>query len=98
MMELNKKVNVFNIDYEYELFGLFEKNIGLKKKIERIKSELEYVYFFLEKSDSFLKTNREYCPLFLGHSLLGGSNCFCSHSYKTTIVLLCSWVVRVFCS
>ena len=48
-MKENKSSNIFNIDYEYELYGLFDKNDGLKNKIEKIKQELEYIYFFFGK-------------------------------------------------
>ena len=66
-MNENKKLNVFNIDYEYELFGLLEKNDGLKKKIEKIRLELEYIYFFLESNETLLKTNKDYCPYYLDY-------------------------------
>ena len=64
-MEERKNSNIFNIDYEYELYGLFDKNDELKKKIEKIRQELEYIYFFLENSESCLKTNKYYCPHYL---------------------------------
>ena len=65
-MGVNRKVNIFNIDYEYDLFGLLEGNEKLKKKIERIGSELEYVYF-LEQSESILKTSKKYDSSYLDY-------------------------------
>jgi len=64
-MKKKRKANVFNIDYEYELYDLFKINDGLKNKIEKIRQELEYIYFFLETSDTHLKTNKFYCPHYI---------------------------------
>ena len=64
-MKKKRKANVFNIDYEYELYDLFEGNDGLKNKIEKIRQELEYIYFFLEANETHLKTNKVYCPHYI---------------------------------
>ena len=48
-------VNRFNLDYEFELFDFHKDNKKEKNKISEIAKEFEYVYFFIEKSETILK-------------------------------------------
>lgn len=53
-------VNRFNLDYEFELFDFHKDNKKEKNKISEIAKEFEYVYFFIEKSETILKNLRSY--------------------------------------